>query len=311
MQIRKGTPEDLPGIIDLLRISLGESLIPKSAELWQWKHENNPFGASPILLAEEGGQLVGIRAFLKWEYQYKSKTISACRAVDTAVHPDFQGKGIFTTLTLQLIEEIKKEGVDLIFNTPNKKSTPGYLKMGWEKWNRLPLQIGLNWNSFFLKANELIFSDWDSLGSIIEKLESQSPEINLVHTRLRPGYIFWRYRYCPLFPYHFVSDGENYLLIYRLKKNSWGKEFRICDFFIVDRNRKSLLSQVQKELKSIARSSGARWISVSGQKSDESWRLISSPTLPIGPLITLRDLGKGINPLSLPWAWSLGDLELF
>ena len=92
MQIRKGNPEDIPQIIDLLRVSLGESLIPKSIELWQWKHQDNPFGASPVILAEEKGALIGIRVFLKWEYSWGGKVISACRAVDTAVHPNFQGK---------------------------------------------------------------------------------------------------------------------------------------------------------------------------------------------------------------------------
>lgn len=311
MQIRKGNPEDIPQIIDLLRVSLGENLIPKSIELWQWKHQNNPFGASPVILAEEKGALIGIRVFLRWEYSWGGKVISACRAVDTAVHPHFQGKGIFSKLTLQLIEELKEEGVDLIYNTPNKNSTPGYLKMGWEKWKPLPLHMSLNWSSLLSGKKELPFSDWDSLGPIVEKLESQPPESQKVQTRLCPGYIFWRYRDCPLFPYHFLTDGENYLLIYRIKQNSWGKELRICDFFTRPSQRKDLIHDAKKELKSILPSSGVRWVSASALTSDEGGKLISSPILPIGPRVTLRKLGKEIDPASLPWCWSLGDLELF
>jgi hypothetical protein len=40
-------------MIGLLKKSLGEGLIPKSEALWNWKHEQNPFGASFVLLAEE------------------------------------------------------------------------------------------------------------------------------------------------------------------------------------------------------------------------------------------------------------------
>ena len=308
MQIRKGTKEDIPGIIDLLRLSLGESLIPKSEELWRWKHVENPFGASPVLLAEEGGQLVGIRAFLKWEYRFQSKTISACRAVDTAVHPDFQGKGIFTTLTLQLIEEIKKDGVDLIYNTPNTKSTPGYLKMGWEKWGKLPIQLSWNWGSFFYKNQKNQLEDWSNLHSLIEKLESNFLGSESVKTNLTPGYIFWRYRDCPLFDYQFLSDKETYLLIYRIKNNSWGRELRICDYFYLE---KPDPKKVNKDLKEAHRNSGARWVSTSGLFKDQGINLNLAPNLPLGPLVTLRKMKEELDPNALPWAWSLGDLELF
>ncbi|GAB2499917.1 GNAT family N-acetyltransferase [Algoriphagus taiwanensis] len=308
MHIRRGTQEDIPAIINLLRLSLGESLIPKSEALWNWKHVENPFGPSPILVAEDGGQLIGIRAFLKWEYIYQGKAISACRAVDTAVHPDFQGKGIFTSLTLQLIEEVKSEGIELIFNTPNTKSTPGYLKMGWEKWGNLPIQLHWNWASLFSKNQDAFDSDWDSIPPLIEKLESRPSESSSIKTNLLPGYIFWRYRDCPLFDYKFVTDQEKYLLIYRVKDNSWGRELRICDCFYLENLD---LGKVRKDLKSIQKKSGATWVSASGLHLEESLKLKLAPNLPIGPLVTLRPINKDLIPKSLPWAWSLGDLELF
>src|SRR5690606_12356381 len=141
---RPATANDVPAIIELLKLSLGESLIPKSERLWNWKHVANPFGKSPVLLVEEDGHILGVRAFLRWEFLKDGETIKACRAVDTAIHPEYQGKGIFSKLTLALAEEMIKEGVDLIFNTPNTKSTPGYLKMGWESWGKLPLKLNFH-----------------------------------------------------------------------------------------------------------------------------------------------------------------------
>ena len=93
MIIRKATESDIPEIIDLLKRSLGESLIPKSEPLWRWKHLENPFGPSPCLLAEENGKLIGVRAFLRWDYVENQQIYHAYRAVDTATHPDHQGKG--------------------------------------------------------------------------------------------------------------------------------------------------------------------------------------------------------------------------
>ena len=63
------------------------------------------------------------------------------RAVDTATDPDFQGRGIFTRLTLEALDALPAEGVELVFNTPNARSLPGYLKMGWQEVGRLPAAV--------------------------------------------------------------------------------------------------------------------------------------------------------------------------
>ena len=65
----------------------------------------------------------------------------AARAVDTATDPDFQGRGIFTRLTLEALDALPADGVDMVFNTPNAQSLPGYLKMGWEEVGRLAAAV--------------------------------------------------------------------------------------------------------------------------------------------------------------------------
>jgi GNAT superfamily N-acetyltransferase len=57
------------------------------------------------------------------------------------VDPDYQGRGIFTRLTLHAIDELAREGVAFVFNTPNDQSRPGYLKMGWEVVGQLPTLV--------------------------------------------------------------------------------------------------------------------------------------------------------------------------
>ena len=128
-------------MIELLKKSLGEGLIPKSEFLWNWKHEQNPFGASFVLLAEENGMLIGLRAFMQWQWKWKDTVYKAIRAVDTATHPEHQGKGIFKKLTLQQLELCKQQGIHFVFNTPNDQSRPGYLKMGWVQQGKMPLKF--------------------------------------------------------------------------------------------------------------------------------------------------------------------------
>jgi N-acetylglutamate synthase-like GNAT family acetyltransferase len=312
MQIRKAISGDLPAIITLLKASLGESLIPKSEELWNWKHIENPFGASPVLVAEEQGIICGVRVFLRWEFIQGSKIIKACRAVDTAIHPDYQGQGLFKNLTLSLIEELKAEGVAVIYNTPNSQSSPGYLKMGWEKWGKLPLKMHFNLNLGKSK-NHTPQKDWSAIARLIQEIENRNPDSETILTNIVPGYINWRYINCPLFPYHFISDGETYLLIYRIKEGKIGKELRIVDFFQLADFGENEKKQVNSRLKTIQKNEKVRFTSFSGLhcENEEHLELGLMPVMSIGPEVTLRKVDSSEDLLELPWGWSLGDLEVF
>lgn len=69
MQIREATQNDIPAILDVLRASLGEISSKKTEKIWRYKHLENPFGKSLVLIAEEDGQVIGVRAFMHWQWQ--------------------------------------------------------------------------------------------------------------------------------------------------------------------------------------------------------------------------------------------------
>ena len=113
-----------------------------TAAFFEWKHQENPFGPSPGLVAHADGRLVGVRLFLRWELRAGERTFHAVRAVDTATDPEFQGRGIFRRLTLGLLQQLDEGGdLDLVFNTPNANSRPGYLKMGWQDVGSIPVKL--------------------------------------------------------------------------------------------------------------------------------------------------------------------------
>ena len=203
MKIRQATREDLPEMVSLLKRSLGESRIPKSEEAWNWKHVQNPFGESLVYLAFEGETLAGVRAFMQWKWHLANKEYRALRAVDTATHPEFRGRGIFRKLTEGLIEKATEEGFDFIFNTPNEKSMPGYLKMGWKKCYKIPVRVRF----FPLFCGR--FSQ-----------PEQAYEINDLHydSAEKEAYFKWRYVDNPLVKYHGFSFGAKNLCIFRVKK---------------------------------------------------------------------------------------------
>jgi GNAT superfamily N-acetyltransferase len=125
-------------IVELLRACMGDGE-RRSVEFWRWKHEDNPFGRSPGVAAYVGEALAGIRVMLRWEWLSGGETLHAVRAVDTATHPDWRRLGLFRKMTLALLDQLKNEGVDFVFNTPNPKSEAGYLTMGWQALGRVPM----------------------------------------------------------------------------------------------------------------------------------------------------------------------------
>ena len=48
---------------------------------------------------------------------------------------------MFSTLTRAALDELRGDGVQLVFNTPNSQSLPGYLKLGWTNVGRLPVAV--------------------------------------------------------------------------------------------------------------------------------------------------------------------------
>ncbi|MEZ4617179.1 MAG: GNAT family N-acetyltransferase [Caldilineaceae bacterium] len=132
-------------IVELAQAALGvTSATPMDTGFWQWKHHANPFGDSYGLYAWDAAkaQAVGARILMRWQFCDGAGTpYRAVRAVDTTTHPDYQRQGIFSRLTRQAIAELREDGVDLIFNTPNQKSLPGYLKLGWQQVTRWPLYL--------------------------------------------------------------------------------------------------------------------------------------------------------------------------
>lgn len=139
--VRPYAPEDEGQVIDLLSLSLGPGPTgARTREFFRWKHFDNPFGTSLMLVAELDGVIIGLRAFLRWEFVAGGGEVRGVRAVDTATHPDHRGRGVFSALTREALTRVRGQA-DLVFNTPNQRSLPGYLKMGWRVVGPVPIHV--------------------------------------------------------------------------------------------------------------------------------------------------------------------------
>ena len=143
LTIRPMVDGDLQGVLDTLRAALGETpFLRRTPELWEWKHVLNPFGKSIVLVAADGDRIAAVRAFMRWRLATRDgEELSCVRAVDTAVHPDYQRRGLFRGLNEAAVEVARDDGVVLVFNTPNPQSRPGYLKQGWNDVGSIGVMI--------------------------------------------------------------------------------------------------------------------------------------------------------------------------
>lgn len=314
MLIRKAKGTDIPEIVEILRASLGEGDLPRTTDVWKFKHVENPFGESLVLLAIEEEKIIGVRAFMRWQWQ-KNGDLHACfRAVDTATHPEHQGKGVFKQLTLKAIEIAAEEGNQFIFNTPNEKSRPGYLKMGWKPAGKLEVGLLPAYSSFWKAGNGAPYSvsktsSPEELEGLCIKWNARRKAESGIFTPKTPAFLEWRYEKNPLQQYEVLSTPNFYLAVY-VKKRGNIREMRIAECIMDDVD---VSSQIKKSLIKLASKFGVQVISYSPKLLNMGfWSLRGN----FGPILTFRELN--ITPKEEAeflevenWSYSLGDLELF
>jgi hypothetical protein len=69
IDIRPFEDDDEPAVLALLDSALEGSPTGRwSPDFFRWKHLDNPFGRSFVLVAVAGERIVGLRAFMRWRW---------------------------------------------------------------------------------------------------------------------------------------------------------------------------------------------------------------------------------------------------
>ena len=230
---------DVPEIVALLRTSLSNN---HTAENFIWKHYDNPFGKSYGLLAWDKQKIVGVRMFMFWEFRKANKILRAIRPVDTITHPEHRGKGIFKKLTLQGLEDCRGD-YDFVFNTPNTKSFPGYIKMGWDKYDK---------DLFFKIALTLNLKKKGSIQLLTHKevdLENLDFSSQYYRTNFSNNYVRWRYKDEMYWVAKFEKYSLSLFLFYKIEKIRGVKTLIIQDIIGDYKMHKSAVTALAAHLK--------------------------------------------------------------
>ena len=97
-------------------------------EYIEWLYKDNPYGEAIGLDAFEGEVLVAHYATAPINYVYNGRQMKGLLAVNLAVHPDYQGKGLFTHIAEETHNYASQNGYEFVIALANQNSTHGFLK---------------------------------------------------------------------------------------------------------------------------------------------------------------------------------------
>lgn len=354
MKFRIESIENIPlsSLLKTLTSSLKGSseTTQKTESFWKWKHQSSPFGPSWGIAAvdPETEEIAGLRVLLNWHLiNEEGEKARAVRAVDTATHPDYRRMGIFSMLTQNAIEALTKEGVDIIFNTPNNLSKPGYIKMGWEEVGRWPVYLNLQrpvsfvfglikgkiftpskttpiWKEVYspevLSFNQLLESFGTSrLSAFFSHIDENASSVKGWRTPRSFDYVRWRYGEHPAIDYGFVAirNGEDLsgLAVLRRNRRFGMKEMILADLFLeAGEATEEAAHRLLKNAKRFSRSDYmiAHYnLHTPELKFLRRARFVKASDQ--GMDFTVRALASSANRFNRQEQWnlSLGDLEMF
>lgn len=120
-------PEQLAAYSDLLGRVFGP--LPKfSISALEWLYRNNPEGAVVGADAWSGDTLAAHYVTIPIRVQVEGEPARGLLSLNTATAPDFQGKGLFTTLAEAAYAAAREQGFQCVFGFANANSTPGFLR---------------------------------------------------------------------------------------------------------------------------------------------------------------------------------------
>jgi len=112
----------------------------------RWLYVENPSGHVIGFNAWAGDVVAGHYAVIPIDADMMGRRVRGSLSLNTAVHPQHQGKGLFTLLADQTYELARQSGIDHVVGVANANSTPGFVKKLQFQLVR-PLDVLVLWRS--------------------------------------------------------------------------------------------------------------------------------------------------------------------
>ena len=127
----------------------------------EWQYAKNPIGNAVGYDAYFKGELVAHYVTIPVLYMIDNKEVKGLLSLNTAVHPNHQGKGLFTQLAKKTYDEAQKTGYNFVVGVANQNSTKGFLtKLDFYLIRPLKVRIGVGIELFKRKKNNRFMPLW-------------------------------------------------------------------------------------------------------------------------------------------------------
>jgi len=318
VEVRVAADSEMEEVFSVCSTALGWKSPDFDAQLFRWKHVDNAFGRSLLLVAVDrnapiGERILAVRPFMRWRFaDSEGKPVTAARAVDTATLPAAQGKGLFGTLTLAGVEQLISENCGFIFNTPNSKSLPGYLKMGWFDAGEVRFGFGVTTpgaaarilrsrvaaQKQSIPTPELGMAVDDALRAIDPSaIANAATDASHLHTDHDADTLRWRYAEGPIV-YRYLLAGADDGVIVRLRARGEIRELVVAQ--VIGTPPPSTVAGIVRDAMEAVDADVC--VAPAGLR-----RTVSIPK--VGPTLALRSLTRPIS--ADHFTWSPGDVEIF
>lgn len=117
-----------------------------------WLYLDNPSGKPLGYNAYFNKKCVGHYVGIPMVWSQNNVKLKALLSLNTAVHPEFQGLGIFSNLAKKTYKTAYLEGFDFVYGVSNDNSTVGFKKLGFDIIDKLYIQIAFN---FFISKKDI------------------------------------------------------------------------------------------------------------------------------------------------------------
>ncbi|MGH2817498.1 MAG: GNAT family N-acetyltransferase [Actinomycetota bacterium] len=333
--LRSYRDADETGVLELLSATLGGGPTgERSSDVFRWKHLENPFGRSYMMVAEAEGRIIALRSFMRWRFLAGNLALRGVRAVDTTTHPDYQRRGIFTKLTGEALENLAGEA-DFVFNTPNVNSLPGDLRMGWRKVGKIPISVRVRRPVKVLtrfrsaksgilgpRPRPSIEAETAADALLDPGLPSLLADVaerrdNRIATPRDLKYLWWRYAAAHLLDYRAVREesegGLAGIALFRVRPRGELWESTVAEVIVRVGDR----TTARRLLRGVVKASSVDHLTChfpSGSASSFGARRAGFVRIPGGMTFLVNPLNGGLQPEPTElrsWALTLGDLEVF
>lgn len=203
-----------------------------------WAFGGNALGRAPLLLAHEGGSLLGVRGGILWSTDLGD---GAPRPIvqlhGTAIDQSIRRQGVFSTMTRQFLAELNDDGVPLVYNVSVAASRAGYERLGWTYLDSLrsmffpvrPDRImrHLAGRALRRRGTAAPSTELPAFAAVQQLLEARSRSLTgMMHTAYTAEFFEWRFD--PAM-HRWLGDPVAGYVVYRLRRRGHLTELLLGD----------------------------------------------------------------------------------